>query len=203
MWAVVALKSPEQAKSRLATVLDAAQRRDLFFALARQVIGALHVARGVDEVAVVTSDASVADFAQALDAQVIRQPGDFGTASAFAAAVQHLRPLKLDRLLMIAGDLPLVSASALERLIAAGATTSVVVVPDRQRTGTNALLCTPPDALAPCFGPDSFQRHLAAAAAAGVSARVLEIDELALDLDCAADFHEWRLRTGAQPAMAQ
>ena len=62
--------------------------------------------------------------------------------------------------------------------------------------GTNALLCVPPDVLAPCFGEQSFQRHLAAARAANLHARILEIDALALDLDEPADLEELRRRGG-------
>ncbi len=200
MWAVVPLKSPDRAKSRLGSVLSAMQRRRLFFALAEQVIRALQATRGIETVAVVTSDAEVAAFTRALNAQLIRQPGDFGTASAFASAVHELRPLKLERLLMIAGDLPLVSPAALERVLAAAdAVTEVVLVPDRRRVGTNALLCAPPDAMAPCFGGDSFRQHLAAAEAAGLRARVVESDELALDLDVSDDLDYLRIH-GLVPA---
>ena len=43
----------------------------------------------------------------------------------------------------------------------------VTIVPDRHGTGTNALLLDPPDAIAPSFGPGSFERHRQAAEAAG------------------------------------
>ena len=202
MWAVVPLKSPDQAKSRLAAVLNAAQRRHLFFALAEQVIRALQATRGIQAVAVVTSNAEVAAFARALDAQLIHEPDEFGTSSAFTSAVHHLRGFKLERLLMIAGDLPLVSPATLEQLAAdAGTTAGVVVVPDRYRAGTNALLCTPPDAIAPHFGGDSFQRHLAAAEAAGVRARVMELEELALDLDVPEDLDYLRSRCSARASL--
>lgn len=201
MWAVVPLKSPERAKSRLADVLSPAQRRQLLFVLATRVIRALQATRGVDAVVVVTASAEVAAFARERGAQAILQSTETGTAPAFAAAVRQLHPLKLPRLLMIAGDLPLVSPAALERVVAAGtasgAVPCAVLVPDRRRIGTNALLCSPPQALAPCFGSDSFHRHLSTAAAAGVSARVLEVEELALDLDGAEDLDELRLRGGA------
>jgi 2-phospho-L-lactate guanylyltransferase len=64
---------------------------------------------------------------------------------------------------------------------------SVVVVPDRHGTGTNALLLTPPDALAPSFGPDSRKRHLAEAEQAGLQAEVVEIASLAMDVDTPED----------------
>ena len=50
-----------------------------------------------------------------------------------------------------------------------GSEPEVVIVPDRHGTGTNGLLLTPPDAIAPSFGPGSCERHRALALAAGVA----------------------------------
>jgi 2-phospho-L-lactate guanylyltransferase len=197
-WAVVPLKSPGQAKTRLATVLSPAQRRHLFFALGERVIRTLQEARGIDAVAVVTADTEVADFAGSLGARVIRQAGDDGQTGAFAAAVRGLQALKLRGLLMIAGDLPLISAEAVQGLVAAAVSPGVVVVPDRRRIGTNALLCTPPEIVPPGFGGASFERHLAAAQTAGVEAQVLELDELGLDLDLPEDLEYLRLHGGSR-----
>src|SRR3546814_7143292 len=95
---------------------------------------------------------------------------------------------------MIAGDLPLFSPKALELLCAPVAGNGVVVVPDHHRQGTNALLCSPPHALTPRFGRDSFRRHLAAARVAELQTRVLYSDTLSLDLDSPDDFEELRRR---------
>ena len=188
MWAVVPLKSPDEAKSRLKAVLNAAQRRELFFALAERAIGALRATSGIDVVAVVTASAEVAAFARAQQVEVIRHAADFGTASAFASAVHHLQPLRLERLLMIAGDLPLISSEALQQLLKLTDTQpGVVVVPDRHGLGTNALLCTPPDVIAPCFGNNSYQQHLRAAELAGVVKHIMRNESLALDLDVPED----------------
>jgi len=198
MWAVVPLKSPDEAKSRLAAVLNATQRRALMFALAERMIRTLHATPGIDVVAVVTANHEVAAFARSLQAEVIRHAADFGTASAFASAVLHLQPLRLQQLLMIAGDLPLVSNTALENLLAlADAEPTVVIAPDRHGLGTNALLCSPPEIIAPCFGSNSFQQHLQAAESVGIRARVFKDDSLALDLDVADDFEYLRTHGGA------
>lgn len=192
MWAVVPLKSPERAKTRLAGCLNPAQRRQLSFELAARTIAALQATPAIDTVAVVTASAEIAAFVQARGARPLLQADDTGTASAFAAAIAQLQALKLDRLLMIAGDLPLISPTALQALCAPCEGIDVTIVPDRHRVGTNALLCAPPDALAPCFGERSFERHLAAARAANLRVRVLEIDALALDLDEPADLEALR-----------
>jgi 2-phospho-L-lactate guanylyltransferase len=95
----------------------------------------------------------------------------------------------------------LISSSALEAVLgAAGTEPGIVVVPDRHRAGTNALLCSPPGTLAPRFGGHSFERHLAAARTVGVAAHVLELEALALDLDHPEDLDCLRQRDSALAA---
>jgi len=198
---MVPLKSREHAKSRLAAVLSPEQRARLFFALAERVIQALHATRGIDAVSVVTASAEIAAFARSQGATPIVQSADFGMSAAFDLAIDELQRAQPRRVLMLPGDLPWISSSALEAVLdAAGSEPGMVVVPDRHRVGTNALLCNPPRALAPCFGDRSFERHLAAARAAGVTAQVLELEALALDLDHPADLDYLRRRDGTLAA---
>ena len=87
----------------------------------------------------------------------------------------------IERVLCIPGDCPALDPAELDALLdqpvlAAGTprepTPQVVIVPDRHGTGTNGLLLTPPDAIAPSFGPDSCERHRALARAAGAIWRI-------------------------------
>jgi 2-phospho-L-lactate guanylyltransferase len=200
MWAVVPLKSPEAAKSRLNGALDTARRRELFFGMARQVIRTLLDTPRLERVAVVTASAEVAGFAQSLGASVIREEREAGTAAACRAAVAAAAG-RTDSLLMISGDLPLVCPAALEPLVSlAGRSPLVAIVADRRRVGTNALLCAPPDIIPICFGPDSFQRHVAACGPE-VALEIVESDALSLDIDDAQDLRELRRRllAGAAP----
>ncbi len=196
-WALVPLKSSERAKSRLSEVLDAEQRRRLFFTLAKRVILALHRSRSVDAVVVVTSSREVARFACSLRALTIMQEADIGMAPALDSALRSLQTIPPERVLMLPGDLPLISALAVDAICDAQTVRDqVVLVPDRRHEGTNALLCSPAHAIAPCFGSSSFARHLNAARAANIATRVLEIEELALDLDCVDDLEYWRSHPG-------
>jgi 2-phospho-L-lactate guanylyltransferase len=69
-----------------------------------------------------------------------------------------------------------------------------VIVPDRHGTGTNGLLLTPPDAIAPSFGPGSCERHLALAREAGAVCRIVRSPSLLLDIDTGADLAALRER---------
>jgi 2-phospho-L-lactate guanylyltransferase len=76
---------------------------------------------------------------------------------------------------------------------------SVVIVPDRHGTGTNALLLSPPTILAPAFGEGSFERHNALARAAGVTPRVAQVRSLGLDVDTPDDLAALRRALAAWP----
>jgi 2-phospho-L-lactate guanylyltransferase len=200
-WALVPLKSSERAKSRLAEVLDPEQRVRLFFAMAERVIGTLRASKGIDAVAVVTASAEVAGFARSLGAVPIVQHIDTGMTPALEMALERLQSFQPARVLMLPGDLPLISSGAVETVLnASDSAQGVVLVPDRRREGTNALLCTPPHVLMPRFGGHSFERHLAAARAAGIGTHVLEIQDLALDLDCPDDLSYLQLHGGSRAA---
>jgi 2-phospho-L-lactate/phosphoenolpyruvate guanylyltransferase len=191
-WGVVALKSAHSAKSRLKEVLCDSDRRELFFIMARTVIIALRDTPTIDRVLVVTACGEVERFATELGAEVLRQSEDHGTAAAFAYAVANLcadaaanQPM---RLLMINGDLPLLAPVVLSKLLTQLQTDGgVCVVPDRKRVGTNALLCSPRNAIPPCFGIGSFDRHLSIARERRVAVRILESEALSLDIDGADD----------------
>lgn len=188
MWAIVPLKSPEQAKSRLSGVLNSLARQDLFFAMARHVIATLLDTPGITRVAVVTASDVVDDFARTCEAHVIRQESDQGTAAAFKAAIDALLQQPLERVLMIAGDLPLLTPVAVQKMIhAAESGAKVVIAPDRKALGTNALLCTPPRAISPRFGTDSFRRHCDEAINAGLPPRVINTPVLSFDIDVVDD----------------
>lgn len=189
--AVVPLKTPVQAKTRLSAVLDAGQRRELQFALAERTLAALHDVRAIDTIAVVTASEEVSAFARARGAVVLMQKEDTGMRDALAEGMRRL-PLQA-RLLMIAGDLPLISAATLRPLLTRWGP-GAVLVPDRHHSGTNALLCTPPQRVSLCFGPESLRGHLEAARSADIPMHVLENEALALDLDTPDDLQELQRR---------
>jgi len=157
--------------------------------MAQRVLRALTAVPAITAVSVVTACEEVGRFAAGMGAAVIHQDEDGGTAAAFAHAVATLRRGGLPaRTLMIAGDLPLIAASDLMSLANRQTVNpGVLIVPDRKRIGTNALLCSPPDAIEPRFGAESFQGHVSAARAAGVPYQVVESPALSLDIDVADD----------------
>ncbi len=68
----------------------------------------------------------------------------------------------------------------------------VVLSPDRRRSGTNALLMAPPGTIEYGFGPDSFERHVRSAEAAGARVEIIELPTLGLDVDAPEDLEIYK-----------
>ena len=189
---VVPLKRLAAAKTRLAPSLSAGDRRDLMREMLAHVL-ATAMEAGVGPVWLASSDPSAGALAEAAGCGVV---SDHGLAwnEGLRAAVGDLASPKA--VLFLAGDLPRLSAAEVRRL--AGATERPGVVIGRAHDGgTNALGLNPPGAIAPCFGvAASAAAHAQRAAAAGITARVLDLPGVALDVDTAADAE----RAGIVPA---
>jgi 2-phospho-L-lactate guanylyltransferase len=192
--AFVPLKHPACAGHRLLEELTAKQRHSMYFTLARRIITALRDVPLVRDSVIVTSSAEVEIFAGHLGVRVMHQMRDEGINSACEAAIASSSAVGITNALIVAGDLPLVSSEALTALLQSAHLheRGVTIVPDRHHVGTNALVCTPADAIRLRFGPNSFAEHLRTAQEHGLEARIFESGELALDIDEPEDLDSWR-----------
>jgi 2-phospho-L-lactate guanylyltransferase len=192
--ALVPLKHPACARHRLLEALTVKQRHSMYFTLAQRIITALRDVPLVRDTVIVTSSAEVEIFAGHLGVRVMHQMRDEGINSACEAAIASSCAVGITSALVVPGDLPLVSAQSLTALLQSAhlQERGVTIVPDRHHTGTNALVCTPADAIRMCFGPNSFAAHLRTAQEHGLQVRIFESGELALDIDEPEDLDSWR-----------
>ncbi len=177
-WAVVPVKHFAVSKCRLAGVLDPEARRWLSIAMLRDLLAAVAATPGLGRIVLATSEPSAADFGTPI---IDDGGGDLNHAIARAAVA--LEAAEVARMLVIAADMPLAAPADIARVLAAGREAPVVVVPDARGLGTNALLLSPPRAIAPCFGTDSGARHAAAARNLGLASRELRLPSLGFDVD--------------------
>jgi 2-phospho-L-lactate guanylyltransferase len=91
-------------------------------------------------------------------------------------------------LLRLPLDVPLVHASDIDELLEIDCTApTLVIVPSRDGTGTNAILRTPPALFPSHFGAGSFAKHCGEAERAGAQIVVRRNERLEMDVDDEAD----------------
>ena len=186
VWALVPVKSPGQAKSRLAPALDPAERAQLALHMARDVLGALRGCGRLAGIALLTADAAGAALAKEFGCLDLPEDPALGLCANLEAAAARLAADGASAVVIVPTDLPTLTAAEVGTLldrIGPG----VTVAPASMDGGTNALALAPPRA-APClFGPDSARRHLEAARRLGVSAQRAELAGFARDVDSVDD----------------
>jgi 2-phospho-L-lactate guanylyltransferase len=206
IWALIPAKDPALAKSRLAPRVPATARHDFsIYALQRvlralastpKIAGRLVISNGEQPLAVARQYGAVPILESQSPDNYPRQAGPPEGAESsldgLNAAVQRGAMEAIQRgataVLVIAGDLPLADAASLTTLVTALPDgPGLVIVPDRHGGGTNALLVQPPDLIPFAFGEGSFQRHLRLANEHQVPAVVLNLPNLAHDVDTPED----------------
>jgi 2-phospho-L-lactate/phosphoenolpyruvate guanylyltransferase len=208
--AILPVKRFAKAKRRLGASVGDPLRLELARAMVADVLLALAQTPSIERTIVVTREDSLAAAARGQGALVLVDAAEDGQSAAATLGIERALADGIERVLCIPGDCPALDPAELESLLGApggraggndragrgggGGEREVVIVPDRHGTGTNGLLLTPPDAIAPSFGPGSCERHRALAHAAGVALRVERPSSLLLDIDTGADLAALRAR---------
>ena len=188
IWAVLPVKPLDEAKSRLAPVMEAQQRRDLARALMLHSLATLQASPLIDHTLVITSDEEARDLAPEHGAETLDEVAT-GLNEALQQARRHALSGGATGLLVLASDLPLLTVSDVDAMLSLDGS-AVVIAPDRHRQGTNALLLRPADAIDFDFGESSLRRHREASAAAGITPLEIFRTGLAFDIDLARDWHD-------------
>ena len=184
---LVPVKNLENAKQRLAAVLDQGTRRELAQAMLYDVLGALAACSSNPEVSLVTSDPFALDLAQAFSFQVIPDAANRSETDAIEMASQLCESRGVESTLVIPADIPLIQSSEVTTILQAAPEEGSVLVPAADRRGTNAVLRRPAALFPLRFGNDSFKPHLVAARATGNPYVVLSLPGIALDSDKPSD----------------
>ena len=187
MLAVIPVNDPRRGKQRLSKLLAASVRAELVSAMLHDVLEACELATSIDDALVVTPSPAIAPAGCA----VMRDPGR-GHAEAIDAA------LRTDGakggVVVLMADCPLVTAEALDTLVAAA---DPLALAPAQDGGTNALAMRPGDLMRPAFGvPGSSAVTMATARELQIRPKLVQDPVFAVDLDDIEDI-ERVLRRGA------
>jgi 2-phospho-L-lactate/phosphoenolpyruvate guanylyltransferase len=184
LWAVVPIKERASAKERLAPLLRPEARLALALAMLADVLAAVTSAPGIAGLMVVTVDAEAGRLAASYGGRVIEAGARDGHTGSVTAAARLLAAEGCTGMLTLPGDIPLVTPAEIESVLAAHfPAPSFTIVPSHDERGSNAIACSPPDAVPLRFGENSFYPHLQAAEACGIRPNVVHLRGIALDID--------------------
>jgi 2-phospho-L-lactate/phosphoenolpyruvate guanylyltransferase len=207
LWAVVPVKERVSAKERLAPMLRPETRQALALAMLEDVLAALITTSGLAGLLVVTVDPEAGRLAEGYGGRVIEVGARDGHTGAVAAAARLLAMERRGGMLALPGDIPLVTPAEIVQLLAAHSPApSFTIVPSHDERGSNAIACSPPDAVPLRFGENSFYPHLQAAEACRIRPKVVHLPGIALDIDNPEDvvsFMQTRSPTRAWAVLAE
>jgi len=189
MWAVIPLKTLELAKQRLAASLSPAQRKALMLAMVEDAVSALKSCSSVEQVVVVSRDQACGDLCQTHGLRQLDLEEDSCLNSGLSAATVLLQQEGCQEVMILHGDLPLVSAESIEELIAShrSSEADLTIAGCQHKGGTNAMVLALPAGIDFQFGRDSFNSHQDQALEKNLKVNTFYHEHIALDLDNCED----------------
>lgn len=194
---ILPVKHLRRAKARLSEHFSDDQRAEIAAAL---LDDALALCESVDfmEWWVVSDDDHALKLAGQRNFRTIRDSG-VGLNEALGAAIAVARDAGASSVTVIPCDVPLAFSGDVQDLLDTGATSDAVVVPSRDG-GTNGLHLSPPNVMAPRFGPHSFKAHIHEAERLGIRCSILSLERLELDIDTIEDVDAYLARPKHAPS---
>ncbi len=199
-WAIVPVKPFVRAKSRLASVLTPEQREALAERMLRHGLATLSSVPAIAGVMVISRDTKVLAIAREYGAQTVQESGAPELNDALLRATELARLRGATSVLVLPADLPIYTAQDIEELLGLGRySQTVVLVPDRNEDGTNAMLIKPPALIPYSFGAGSFQRHCDLAKQHGAALKIHRSERLSVDIDTPSDLAFYEALLGSIP----
>ncbi len=192
IWTIMPVKPLVRAKSRLADVLSPEQREKFALNMLLRHIQLLKSIPAIDGILVISRDTKVLSVAREQGVNTVQESGQPKLNTALTRATDLLRAWHVEATLVLPTDIPLLAVEDVEQILHLGRYTgTVVVAPDAQRNGTNALLMNPPGIIEYSYGEGSFDRHVSRAELAGVKLHIYESERIAMDVDTSEDLEQY------------
>ncbi len=189
VYAVVPVKSLSDSKRRLSSVLSLQERGQLTLAMLEDVLNALQTST-VNDTVVVSNDLRVRDFVGKFGAKYLCQKIG-GLNPAIEEATQWCVKQGAKAVLILPGDIPLVSSEEVDRIVKLGSSEEkIVVLSPSYNGGTNALFQSPPNLIRVCFGARSFAKHIKEAQSKKVCPKFYYSAKVATDIDSVKDLNK-------------
>jgi len=195
VWALLPVKNVNLAKQRLSGRLSPQERSGLVQAMAEDVLEVLHRHPQLGGVLVISDDPAARVLAEQYQVDFVRESdlGAQGLNGVVTAGVEYLAGKGIYDVMVIHGDLPLISTEEVSRLIECHQgmlhpqQPALTIAPDAKEEGTNVLLCSPSTALSYCYGDQSLVKHCMQAQEKNLALHLEKLPGLSRDIDTPED----------------
>lgn len=183
-YILIPVKDLTRAKQRLAALMTQAERTRLAWAMLENTFAAAAAVHSIDRVTIVTLYEPAIELAKRFGMQVIPETEQISESASVDFGSREAAKLGAEAVLRLPIDLPLIAAEDIETILDADQPEpSVVIVPSRDGTGTNAILRRPPTLFPSHFGAGSLAKHIREAEQANAACQLLNLPNIALDID--------------------
>jgi len=177
----------ENSKTRLSNI-SLESRKMLTKAMLSDVVQSTLEAKNITETFVMSSDQELVTLAEKLGAKTILEATQQGLNVAVSEGTHKLEQQGAEGVLVILGDVPLITPRLLDLLIKKAISRPWVVIAPSKDNGTNILLRTPPNIIPHVFyGKNSSNIHVRIARYFRVSYTVFRSPRLMIDIDTSQD----------------
>src|SRR5919197_259934 len=173
-FAIVPVKTFENAKMRLSSLLDIEERIRLSSLMLDYTLRVLASVPLLTQVVVVSGDNRAEEIAAEHRANFLREEKDSGVNSAVAVADNYCMKKDAEATIVIPHDLPLLDAIDISRAsnLAKNENRCIVICPSLRYDGTNMLLRKPPSVMETYYDSDSYETHIKAAIEGGIAVKL-------------------------------
>jgi len=189
-YIILPVKILKESKKRLSNILEADERNELAFTMFLDVVETIVKMKNKVKLIIITQDKRVNEVAVSLGIQVLSEKEAKGQSEAVNLGTDKCIEMNIRSVLTLPADIPLLKTDDLEEIFVNSQNVDVVIVPSRDRNGTNALFRRPPNVMKVEFGDDSYRKHIKTVKSLKIKHVVLDIERLALDIDNVHDLEE-------------
>lgn len=182
--AILPVKNLSQSKSRLSCEMNRQQRESLTFNLLRRTLGILKSSKYIDDILVVSRDARIRSMAETENVLFLQEQGT-DLNQALEQATRWSIAQHFSSILILPLDIPFLTKEDIDSITKMGNEKReiVIIAPDQEMKGTNALLVKPPGILQYQFGWESFRCHWQQTRDRHIANRIYYSAKIGFDVD--------------------
>ena len=189
MWAIIPINDFSKSFSRLSSILDLDQRKELAKNLSARLIHKLTDLNQVEKVILFTSEKSWSSELKHTKLLVQADTDIKPLKEKIDSIADWAYKMGAKKMIYLSIDLPLLEKEDIKKMIDSHKD-GLTLVEAKKDGGTNALISDLPRKINFQFGIQSFQKHIEAAKLQSLSINIQPIERLSFDLD---DQDDWEL----------